>query len=98
MKVQHTALALAMSLAGTLGATFIAAAPANAAQPVVHACLGQSLSALAVQSPSLPPGSFGQGVVGFAQAPGYPSGLGQGIHDLQAGNIPDSLVPNTCNG
>jgi hypothetical protein len=98
MKVQRTALALAISVAGTLGGSFIAAAPANAAQPVVQACLGQSLSALAVQSHTVAPGSFGQGVVGFAQAPGYPSGLGQGIHDLQAGNIPDSLVPNTCNG
>jgi hypothetical protein len=98
MKLQRTALALVMSAAGTLGVSLVAAAPANAAQPVVQACLGQSLSALATQSSSASPGAFGQGVVGFAQAPGYPSGLGQGIHDLQAGNIPDSLVPNTCNG
>jgi hypothetical protein len=37
-------------------------------------------------------------VVGFAQDPNLPPpGLGDGIQALQAGQVPDDLVPNTCN-
>jgi hypothetical protein len=36
--------------------------------------------------------------VGFAQDPNLPPpGLGDGIQALQAGVVPDEVVPNTCN-
>jgi hypothetical protein len=64
-------------------------------EPANQACVGQSLSALAANQPSA--GSFGAAVVGFAQAPDLP-GLGDGLQTLQAGLVPDAVVPNTCNG
>jgi len=69
---------------------------ASAGEPAVQACVGTSLSALATNQAVA--GGFGQGVRGFAQAPGtrHP-GLGDGIQNLQAGFIPDAVVPNTCN-
>lgn len=69
---------------------------ASAGPPAVHACVGESLSALASDQPF--PGSFGQAVRSFAQEPGtaHP-GLGDGIQLLQAGLVLDEVVPNTCN-
>ena len=64
---------------------------AAAGQPANQACLGQTDSALATSQEN--PGDFGQGVVSFAQ----PGGLGGGIQLLQAGLVPDEVVPNTCN-
>ena len=64
---------------------------AAAGQPANQACLGQTDSALATSQEF--PGQFGQGVVSFAQ----PGGLGGGIQQLQAGFVPDEVVPNTCN-
>jgi hypothetical protein len=61
--------------------------PAGAAQPANQACLGESFSALAG------PG-FGPGVVSFAQNPGP---FGDGIQAVLAGDVPDDVVPNTCN-
>jgi hypothetical protein len=43
------------------------------------------------------PGAFGSAVVGFAQEPGNRPGLGDGVQLLQAGLVPDEVVPNTCN-
>jgi hypothetical protein len=68
---------------------------AGAAEPANQACIGESLSALATTQPA--PGAFGQGVRGFAQDPMTPPGLGDGIQALQAGVVPDAVVPNTCN-
>jgi hypothetical protein len=69
---------------------------AGAGEPVDQACVGESLSALATTQPF--PGAFGAGVVGFAQDPNLPPpGLGDGIQALQAGVVPDEVVPNTCN-
>jgi hypothetical protein len=69
---------------------------ASAGEPVNQACVGESLSALATTQPF--PGAFGAGVVGFAQDPNLPPpGLGDGIQALQAGLVPDEVVPNTCN-
>ena len=68
---------------------------ASAAQPANQACLGESLSALATTQPA--PGAFGAGVVGFAQAPDGQPGLGDGIQALQAGQVPNAVLPNTCN-
>jgi len=65
------------------------ALPADAAEPANQACVGKSLSALAG------PG-FGQGIVSFAQGGPFP-GLGGGMQLLQAGAIPDEVVPNICN-
>jgi hypothetical protein len=65
------------------------ASVASAAEPSPPSCVGESFSALAGQG-------FGQGVRSFAQAPDKP-GLGDGIQALQAGVVPDEVVPNTCN-
>jgi len=70
------------------------AAPANAAQPVVQACVGTTFSQAAA---ALPGGQLGQIVVGFAQDPNSPPGLGDGIQALQAGQVPDDAAVNTCN-
>jgi hypothetical protein len=85
-------------LAAGLAAGFVitSAGAAGAGQPATQACVGQSLSALATTQPA--PGAFGAGVVGFAQDPNLPPpGLGDGIQALQAGQVPDEVVPNTCN-
>jgi hypothetical protein len=69
---------------------------AGAGEPRNQACVGQSLSALATTQPF--PGAFGAGVRGFAQDPNLPPpGLGDGLQALQAGLVPDDIVPNTCN-
>ena len=86
---------LLTSLAATAGLGLLAPGVAGAAQPVVQACVGTTFSDAAH---SLPPSGVGTTVSGFAQAPDGTPGLGDGIHLLQAGLVPDSTVPNTCNG
>jgi hypothetical protein len=77
--------ALALSAVGLL------APAAGAATPAVQACVGSTFSAGAHE-----PGPLGQVVSVFAQVPdGF--GLGNAIQALQAGLVPDALVPNTCN-
>lgn len=71
------------------------AAMAGAGKPANRACVGESLSALA--SNQQVPGGFGAAVVGFAQDPQSPPGLGDGIQVFQAGFVDDEIVPNTCN-
>jgi hypothetical protein len=91
-------LMLSRRIAATAGAAIVSglfALPAHAAEPANQACLGDSLSALASEQPV--PGAFGHGVVAFAQAPDAQAGLGNGIQALQAGFVPDEVVPNTCN-
>jgi hypothetical protein len=69
---------------------------AGAGEPANHACVGESFSALATDQPF--PGAFGSGVQGFAQDPTLPPpGLGDGLQAVQAGLVPDEVVPNTCN-
>jgi|GEM_PF-7010559 len=65
---------------------------AGAAEPAVHACVGTTFASLATAGPRL-----GQGVRGFAQDPTNRPGLGDGIQGLQAGQVPDDVVLNTCN-
>ena len=65
---------------------------AGAATPVVPGCVGSTFSGLATAGPRL-----GQGVRGFAQDPTTKAGLGDGIQALQAGQVPDDVVLNTCN-
>ena len=71
----------------------------GASEPVNPACYGESISALATEQPF--PGAFGGAVVGFAQAPPDEflplPGLGDGVQAVQAGLVPDEVVPNTCN-
>jgi hypothetical protein len=72
-----------------------AAGVADAGPPANQGCHGESISALA--SNQAVPGGFGQGVVAFAQDPEGRPGLGDGVQALQAGQVPDDVVPNTCN-
>ena len=98
MTINNKKLMLSRGLAATAGVAIVSglfALPAHAAEPANQACLGASLSTLATQSPV--PGGFGHGVVEFAQAPDGQPGLGNGIQALQAGLVPDHVVPNTCN-
>lgn len=91
------ALCRAAAAAGmAAGVVLGAGSVAGAAEPANQACVGESLSALATTQPV--PGGFGAGVRGFAQDPNLPPpGLGDGIQALQAGVVPDNIVPNTCN-
>ena len=82
-------LVLAVSLLAALGLT---TGVAGAGSPANQACVGESLSALATNQPF--PGAFGEGTSGFAQLPGP---HGQNIQALQAGDVPDDVVPNACN-
>ncbi len=68
------------------------ASVASAATPSVQGCVGSTFSSLAAAGPQL-----GQGVRGFAQDPTTKPGLGDGIQSLQAGQVPDGVVVNTCN-
>jgi hypothetical protein len=79
--------ALAAGAAIVVGSLGLMMSPAGAAEPANQACLGESFSDLAG------PG-FGPGVVSFAQNPGP---FGDGIQAVQAGVVPDAVVPNTCN-
>jgi hypothetical protein len=72
----------------------VPAAAASAAKPVVQACVGTTYSDAAH---ALTPGDLGQVVRSFAQDPGSPPGLGDGIQGVQAGLVPDEVVLNACN-
>lgn len=95
MSTKKSLLAGAAAAALAAGITLGAGNPAGAGKPRNQACVGQSLSALASDQPA--PGAFGQAVRSFAQDPAPPPGLGAGIQALQAGLVPDEVVPNTCN-
>lgn len=73
---------------------YAGAGTALAAQPVQQACMGTTVSsgAQAIQP-------YGAVVSGFAQVSGDGNrpGVGDDIQLLQAGAIPDSVFPNTCN-
>ena len=83
---------LAVSFAIIVGACGGIASTAGAATPAEQGCVGSTFSSLATAAPRL-----GQGVVGFAQDPTTRPGLGDGIQALQAGQVPDEVVPNSCN-
>ena len=72
-------------LTGSVGA-------ASAAQPAARGCVGESISASAK---ALHP--YGQ-VVLDPNAPRNPFGsIADAVHAVQAGQVPDSVFPNTCN-
>lgn len=81
------------------GAVVIAAASvsmgsASAAKPVVQACIGSTSSSNARAN-----GGVGQIRSGYAtneNGIGGP-GFGDEMQYLQAGFVPDSIAPNTCN-
>lgn len=87
-------IVLSISLLAALG---LNTGVAGAAEPAIQGCYGDSISALANHSA----GAFGAGTVIFAQ--GEPievaplPGLGDGVQLLQAGQVPDPVVLNTCN-
>jgi hypothetical protein len=99
--------ALAASGAATCMLAALYTSPASAAEPPVAACVGQSLSALASQAVDLPvqpdgsePSTLGELLVFVAKVGGPLStqpGAGDALGNLQAGLIPDTGVPNTCN-
>lgn len=68
---------------------------AYAGTPVVHACVGQSISSAATGS-----SGFGHFVSGVAHDPtsGSRIGIGDDLKALEAGQVPDVGFPNTCNG
>lgn len=72
------------------GVVLASGSVAGAAEPANQACVGESLSSLAIGSA----GAFGEGTVSFAQLPGP---HGENIQLFQAGVVPDEVVPNTCN-
>jgi hypothetical protein len=77
-----------------VSASLLGAGSAHAATPVEQACVGTTFSNAAH---NLPPGDLGAIVMGFAQEPGNRPGIGDGIQNLQAGNVSDDVAPNTCN-
>jgi hypothetical protein len=78
------------------GSLVIGAGAAGAATPVSQGCVGSTVSNLSAvaHDAGIP---YGQLIVGFAQDPFSRPGLGDGIQQLQAGLVPDEVVPNTCN-
>jgi len=94
MKRRIVSAVFAFGLIGG-GVGVAGAGVAGAAEPNNQACVGESLSVLASNQPF--PGAFGAAVSGFAQFPDGQPGLGNAIQALQAGVVPDEIVPNTCN-
>ncbi len=95
MNVTRASLRMAVAAGILAGVVLGSGSGAGAAEPASQACVGESLSALATTQPA--PGAFGGGVVSFAQDPTTRPGLGDGIQALQAGDVDDDLVANTCN-
>ena len=77
---------LSIAAAATLAASL--AGSAHAVEPAQHACVGQTFSegAKAVRP-------LGQFLQQFVQEPRF----GQGIQELQRGNVSDDVAANTCN-
>jgi hypothetical protein len=96
MSTKRAIVRVAVAAGLAAGVVLASGSAAGAAEPANQACVGESLSALATTQPA--PGAFGAGVVGFAQDPTLPPpGLGDGLQALEAGAVPDEVVPNTCN-
>jgi hypothetical protein len=90
--MRKLALSTFVSVIAVLGLTTGVAA---AAEPANQACVGTTFSPLASNQPA--PGTFGSGVVSFAQDDFGRPGIGGAINFLQAGLADDADVPNTCN-
>jgi hypothetical protein len=82
---------LAQSATVGLGAATIAvalASPAAAAEPNHQACLGNDIRAYAEAGPD-----FGA----FVSALAADDGVGEEIQAHLAGDVPDAVLPNSCN-
>ena len=75
---------------------FASVGVAHASQPAVQACVGSTFSQ-DVQAVTASGGIPGQQVRAFVQAPDGQPGLGDGIQQLQAGQVSQNVIPNTCN-
>jgi hypothetical protein len=78
-----------MLMAIAAGFLFASSVPAHAAKPVNQACLGHDFSEYA-QSGS----AFGSFVAGLAKNTG---GVGTEVQSHLGGQVPDSVIPNSCN-
>jgi len=81
---------LARSITVGLGAATLAvalASPATAAQPNQQACLGEDIRTYAGMR-----AGFGAFVSGLSQG-----GVGEEIQAHLAGDVPDTVTPNSCN-
>jgi len=78
-----------MLVAIAAGLLFASSVPAHAAKPVNQACLGHDFSEYAQSGSAL--GSF---VSGLAKDTG---GVGTEVQAHLAGQVPDSVIPNSCN-
>jgi hypothetical protein len=88
--------ALAASAATCMFAGLYASA-ASAAEPAQQGCVGETYSTV---TQLLPPSVFGQLVATSARFGGPLStqpGVGDSVQIVQAGDAPDTVVPNTCN-
>ncbi len=95
-----------MFTAFVIGALLMAALPyAHAAKPSNQACLGHDISGYAVDGTTGGavtfdggPG-FGKFVSGLASSIGVDGqqGVGGEFQNHLAGNVPDEIIPNTCN-
>jgi len=80
----------AIAVAGTALTLFGAvASPAQAATPANQACLGHDISGYAKGE-----AAFGGFISGLATTT---LGVGTEIQAHQAGSVPDTEIPNTCN-
>ena len=88
--------ALAVGAATCTFAGFYAS-PASAAEPAQQGCFGETYSTI---TQLLPPSVFGELVANSARFGGPLStqpGVGDSVQVVQAGDAPDTVVPNTCN-
>jgi hypothetical protein len=78
-----------IGLVGVLGLSLALAGPVLAAKPNNHACVGHDVSGYAEGG-----AAFGHFVSGIASTT---QGIGDEIQLHMAGQIPDEVLPNTCN-
>jgi hypothetical protein len=76
----------------------LGATAAGASEPVVQGCVGTTFSEAAHVLQDERPFTLGRLLSGLAQAPGTEhAGLGDGIQQVQAGLVPDTVAVNACN-
>lgn len=78
-----------MAVAIAAGLLFASSVSAYAAKPANQACLGHDFSGYAQSGPA-----FGSFVSGLAKNTG---GVGTEVQAHLAGQVPDSVIPNSCN-
>jgi hypothetical protein len=86
---ERTMNAVLMAIGTVATAWLLVGGSAMAAKPASHACLGHDFRVYAEAG-----SSFGAFVSGLATGT---QGVGDEIQAHQAGDIPDEVIPNTCN-